>query len=363
MHNENDNFEILKLNMAMKSKSQIESFELPFSLKKHDFANLILESWALRDNPLGDPTRRHNYVLVPKGNKKKYPVIFHLSGYFSTGFNQFQVKALDQNFIQKLDAGVARGIYPHAVHVFVEATTYWGGSQFINSAGCGNYSDYIRKDLIQAVQDQLPVSATSNHSCVMGGSSGGYGALSLISENNSPFGIAFAAAPDSYFEASLLPELFHAAPELLKFKSFKDLQKMLDAGELQDKKSFFNLANVVAMAHCYSPTKAFKKGFLEFPIDLHTGEIKTSLWQDWLKHDPVRFLKSRKKNLDGKVIHLDVGKYDNFSLQFGTRQIAKVLKDAKVKHSYTEFPGNHFGLSARRLGFLEKLTKPWRAYV
>ena len=115
------------------------------------------------------------------------------------------------------------------------------------------------------------------------------------------------------------------------------------------------------MAHCYAPKKSFKKDFLEFPIDLHTGEVHSSLWKDWLKHDPVRFLKARKKYLEKKTIHLDVGKYDNFSLQFGARQIKNVLKEAKIKHTYTEFPGNHFGLSERRLGFLQKLSKSWKA--
>ncbi len=344
-------------------KTELKSFELPYSLKQHEFCNLIVDSPSLQKNPLGDPSRRHNYILLPKSKKKAFPVVFHLSGYFSTGYNQFQAKTLNQNFIQKVDAGVNTGKYPQAVHVFVEATTYWGGSQFINSPGCGKYGDYVSRDLFKAVQNNFSISANPSNLCVMGGSSGGYGALALISEKNSPFGVAFATAPDSYFEASLLPELFNAAPELLKYKNFKSLKKMIAAGDIQDKRSFFNLANVVAMAHCYSPKKAFKNDYLEFPIDLHTGIIDSSLWKAWLKHDPVRFLKRRKKSLQGKTIHLDVGKYDNFSLQFGARQIAEILKSNKVRHSYTEFSGNHFGLSARRLQFLEHLSKSWKAYV
>lgn len=345
------------------SKSRLEQFELPYTLKKHSFHNLIVESPSLKKNPLGDSPIRHNYVLQPKGDKKAYPVIFHLSGYFSTGYQQFTAKTLNQNFVEKLDQLAQKAKIPQAIHVFVEATTYWGGSQFINSPGCGMYSDYILKDLYGAVVKHLPVSSDSKHHLVMGGSSGGYGALALVSEKNSPFGLAFATAPDSFFEASLLPELFHAAPELMKYKNFSALKKKIAAGELQGKKSFFNLANVVAMAHCYAPKKSFKKDFLEFPIDLHTGEIKSSLWKDWLKNDPVYFLKARKKYLSDKTIHLDVGKYDNFSLQFGTRQIFKVLKEAKVKCHYTEFPGNHFGLGERRLNFMQDLTKTWKTFV
>ena len=344
-------------------KNRLEQFELPYTLKKHSFYNLIVESQALKGNPLGDPAIRHNYVLVPRGEHQSLPVVFHLSGYFSTGYQNFSVKTLNQNFAQKLDELASQKKIAKAVHVFVDASTYWGGSQFINSAGCGNYSDYLIKDLYVAVTENFPVSTKPQYTCVMGGSSGGYGALALVSAKSSPFGVAFATAPDSYFDASLLPEIFAAAPELLKYKNFDQLKKVIEAGEIQNKKSFFNLVNVVAMSHCYAPKKSFKRKFIEFPIDLHTGEVNKSLWKQWLKHDPVHFLKARKSNLKNKVIHLDVGKYDNFSLQFGARQIVKTLKSSGVRQTYTEFPGNHFGLSERRLGFLEKLSKQWKSYV
>jgi hypothetical protein len=333
----------------------LESFSIPYELKEHRFLNLRVESAALRGNPLGDPSLRHNYVLIPLGEGSQWPVVFHLSGYFSTGYNCFQVKSLNENFIQKLDRLTFEKKIKPMVHIFVEATTYWGGSQFINSVGCGKYSDYLLRDLYPSVLKAVPVSSSPKKTYVVGGSSGGYGALSLISQKDSPFGVAFATAPDSFFEASLWPELLRAAPELLKYKKISNIKKMITAGEIQERKSFFNLANVIAMAHCYSPAKAFQKDFIDFPIDLYTGEIKSSLWKEWLKHDPIHFLKKRKKHLVGKNIHLDVGQYDNFNLQMGTRQIVKVLREAKVKHSYTEFPGNHFGLSERRLLFLQNL--------
>ncbi|MCJ8275875.1 MAG: esterase family protein, partial [Bdellovibrionales bacterium] len=119
--------------------------------------------------------------------------------------------------------------------------------------------------------------------------------------------------------------------------------------------------NVIAMAHCYAPSTSFKRDFLEFPVDLYSGEVDKKLWAQWEKHDPVKFLAKRGKKLKGKEIFLDVGKYDNFSLQYGTRQIAQVLKKQKVKHHYSEFSGNHFGLTKRRLHFLAQLKKRWKA--
>lgn len=341
------------------SLSRLKSIDLPYDLQAHKCHILEVESKALKGNPLGDSPIRQNYVLVPVGEAKNWPVVFHLSGYFSTGFQSFYVKTLSENFVQKLDQGVKAGSFPKAIHVFVEATTFWGGSQFINSAGCGQYSDYILKEIVKEVKAQFTPSDKSSEWCLMGASSGGYGALHLLSQS-SQFDLAFAVAPDSFFEASLLPELFQALPELNKYKSFSEIKKLIKKDELQDKKSFFNLMNVIAMAHCYAPESSLKKDFIEFPVDLYTGEVNKSLWSQWLKHDPIHFLKKRKEKLKGKEVFLDVGKYDNFSLQFGTRQIASVLKDLKVKHHYTEFSGNHFGLTQRKLVLLSELKKRWK---
>lgn len=362
MHKENDIFGILAPNTGM-TRFDIHELNLPFCLKAHRAVNLLIDSPSLQSNPLGDPSKRHNYVLLPAGEMKNLPIIFHLSGYFSTGHQSFQVKTLNHNFVEKIDEGVLKGEYPKAIHVFVEATSYWGGSQFINSVGCGNYADYILKDLYPCVVEAFGANQEARYSCVMGGSSGGYGALSLISELKSPFGIALAVAPDSFFEASLLPEIFQAIPELSKYKSFTKIKKLIDDGEIQEKRSFFTLANVIAMAHCYAPQTSIKKDFIDFPVDLYTGEVDHKLWKQWLKNDPIHFLKKRKKRLEKKEIYLDVGKYDNFSLQFGTRQIAQQLKIQKVKHHYSEFSGNHFGLSQRRLLFLGQLAKKWRKFV
>lgn len=334
--------------------SRLRELDLPYFLTKHRAQNLIVTSEVLKNNPLGDPSIRHNYILEPVENSRDLPVIFHLSGYFSTGHDSFQQKVLSSNFVQRIDQGVEAGILTSALHVFVDANTFWGGSQFINSFGCGRYEDYILQELYPAVTSCFSLDKGGT-ACLMGGSSGGYGALSLLSAEESPFQTAVAVAPDSQFPISLLPDLFKAAPELTKFKNFNEIKSQLALGEMQNKKSFFNLANVIAMAHCYSPAYAFKNDFLQFPIDLYSGKINEALWAEWLQQDPICFLQKRAANLKGKKIYLDVGKYDDFSLQFGTRQLSQLLDSLNVKNEYSEFAGNHFGLTARKLLFLQQL--------
>ncbi len=339
-------------------QSFITDLDLPLRLKSHLVQDLVIESSCLKENPLGDTARRHNYILLPKKPKGPLPVVFHLSGYFSTGFQNFHSKTLELNFVEEIDQLIVKGRVPQALHVFVEANTYWGGSQFLNSPGCGDYTDYILKEIYSAVIAHYDC---DGRACVMGGSSGGYGALHLISQKKSPFQIAFAVAPDSFFEASLLPELHKMAPSFLKFSaSLKSVRKAVEEGELQSKKSFFSLMHGLAMGLCYSPASSLKDDSIEFPIDLETGLVEKKIWTHWLQQDPVCFLRKRAQLLEGKTIFLEVGAYDNFSLQFGARQIRDVLKQIKVKHNYLEFAGDHFALRERRLGFLQSLLKIWK---
>jgi enterochelin esterase-like enzyme len=337
---------------------QLKELSLPYQLNLFEPKNLVIESASLEANPLGDPSCRHNYVLLPKKTgDKSLPAIFHLSGYFSTGHHSFYEKSLQPCFAREVDFATQNGLAPNAIHVFVDASTFWGGSQFLNSPGCGAYTDYILKELVPAVTRALPASSEMG---VMGGSSGGYGALHLISQENSPFTWAFAVAPDSFFEASLLPEIWKMAPSFLKYSaSLKEVRKDIDNNELQAKKSFFPLVHGIAMGLCYSPATALQKDGLHFPIDLNTGKVDSEVWQHWLQQDPIHFLPQRNKFLKNKKIYLEVGRFDNFSLQFGARQIHQTLEKMGVSIDFQEFNGDHFGLRARRLGFLSQLNAHW----
>ena len=160
-----------------------ESLDL-FALRSLECRTLIVESEALKKNPLRDTHVRRNPVVLPvaEAPKSGWPVVFVLAGYAGNGTKYFSDKGFENNFIQVLDAAVHKGDAPRAVYVFVDAWTSWGGSQFINSSGTGNYQDYIVKELVPAVEDSFSVDQEAGKWCVFGGSSGGYGALHLSSQ-------------------------------------------------------------------------------------------------------------------------------------------------------------------------------------
>ncbi len=318
------------------------------SLSFFNVQTLVIESAALQDNPLGDSPIRYNPVLVPRGDVPAdgWPVVFVLSGFTGNGPNSFNVKTFEANTPQVIDRCRARGEAPDAVYVFCDAMTSWGGSQFINSAGMGRYEDFIAIDLVGAVRENFRVSPRPEQWCVAGGSSGGYGALHLASAHPEIFGLAAAIAPDSFFEASLLGEIWTALPVIEKMGGVRGVHAELESGRLTRRKDSHVVLNAIAMGLCYASDG---RGDVDFPVNLRTGVLISEVWQKWKRHDPVVFLADRASNvMKIKSIYLDAGTRDQFHLQFGTRQIADVLKRLGARFTHQEFDGTHFDIGERR---------------
>lgn len=323
---------------------------------------LVIESEVLKQNPLGDPSRRHCPVLVPRGPAPQdgWPVVLMLSGLSSNGPQSFNLKSYEQPTPSVLDAACVRGEAPRACYVFCDATTFWGGSQFIDSEGQGRYGTFIAHELHQAIlsSELFSASKRSQRWCVMGGSSGGYGALQLGSRHPDKFGYVIALAPDSFFEASALPELRTALPILNRMGGLKKLKEDLVSGRLMKRKEWHTLVNIAVMGLSYAP---LKNGEPVWPIDLDTGRVIPEVWKEWLRHDPLDFLRSRLTALlSVNAFYLDAGDRDQFQLQYGTRQIRNLLSEAGANVEYAGFEGTHFDLGERRRPAWVWLQSHWR---
>lgn len=330
-----------------------------FFLKHFAVKTLEVESEVLKGNPLGDSSRRLVPVLLPHDVEEgeALPLVLILAGFTGNGPKYFNVKGYEENFPQVLDRSFSRGEAPRAVFAFVDGWSYWGGSQFINSAGTGRYEDFIVKELLSDLRDQLPVSDQASLTCVTGGSSGGYGSLHLVSQHPEQFGLAAAIAPDSFFEASLLPDIYTALPILKKVGGIAGVKEELEQGKFLRRRESHSVLNAIGMGFCYCPDE---QGGVRFPVDPDTGLLNQDVWNQWLKHDSVRFLQERKDRL-AKIqsIYLDVGDRDQFHLQYGTRQVRNVLKAAGVDVVYSEFSGNHFDIGERRPQVWKWLKQQW----
>jgi enterochelin esterase family protein len=316
-----------------------------FDLNEMCLNTLVIESVSLQNNPLKDPSRRKIPVLYPKDKSQKWPVIFYLSGYSSNGAKFFNFQSFEESSAAQLLKMIEQKQAPKAIYVFVDAWTYWGGSQFINSLGCGKYEDYIVKELVPQVKHHFACTEDPKNWFVTGASSGGYGALHLASKFPQIFANVAAVAPDCFFQLSLLPEIYSVFPYIQNWGGIEYAKKELEEGKFLKRRVAHKILNVIAMALCYGGNES---GKISWPINPE-GVILENIWENWLEFDPLVFLPERCESI--KVldqIYLDVGIYDQFHLQYGTRQLYNQLMKLNAKVTLTEYKGSHFDLGTRR---------------
>jgi enterochelin esterase-like enzyme len=345
------------LNTIMEN-SRLENNLNLFELSSFHLSTLTIESGALANNPLGDSSLRRNPVMMPTGAapSEGWPVVLSLSGFTGNGPNTFNLKNLEPNIPQVIDACVKKGEAPKAIYVFCDAMTFWGGSQFINSEGMGRYEDYILDELLPAIETNFTVTHDRSRWCVTGGSSGGYGALHLATCRVGSFGVVMAIAPDSFFEASLLGDIRTALPTIEKLGGVRGVYDEMIAGKFMKRKDAHTVLNAIAMGLCYAGDRG---GGVHWPIDTRTGLLMEDVWLKWKAHDPLVFLRQRPALKTLNNIYLDVGKRDEFQLQYGARQINGLLEEIGLAHSFTEFDGGHFELSLRRPEAWKWLKAKW----
>ncbi|MGH1468836.1 MAG: alpha/beta hydrolase-fold protein [Bdellovibrionales bacterium] len=319
----------------------------PYELKNFEIKTLQIKSESLKENPLGDSFVRNIPVLVPK-KQGGYNCVFHLSGFTSNAQKNFNFKSYEQNLIEEIDEWTMSESISPKIYVFVDAWTSWGGSQFINSEGCGKYEDYIVKELVPFVEKSLKsIDYSVADKVVLGGSSGGYGALHLCSKFPEVFPHCLAIAPDCDFEVSLKHEVYQGFADIMNQDGPLEILNKIKGFDIKtNQRSFHTMVNVLAMAACYS--KIDENNMPILPLEKEGG-FDQDLWSKWLEKDPVHFLPKRLDAVKSlKTIFLSVGEFDQFLLQYGVRKIRKLFKENEVGFIYEEFKGNHFDIGTRR---------------
>jgi len=317
-----------------------------------------IASKALHDNPLGDPHIRRLPVYLPPDydrSSARYPTVYILSGYTGTGAMLLNATAWEETIQQRMDRLIAQGKAQPMLLVLPDAFTRYGGSQYINSTATGHYADYLL-EIVNLVDARFRTLADKDHRAIMGKSSGGYGALVSAMRHPGIFGLAADHSGDKYFELCYKADF----PKFLQACArFKDWGKILkDPASVHPKgHEFFNLMNIAAMSACYAPNPNVPLGF-ELPVDSHTGELNTAVWERWLKHDPVYLLADYAEALRNlKLLFLDCGTKDEFNIHYGCRIFVKRLETLGIAHRYEEFNDGHRNIQYRYDVSLEAISR------
>jgi S-formylglutathione hydrolase FrmB len=188
----------------------------------------------------------------------------------------------------------------------------------------------------------------SSSRCIMGKSSGGYGAILLGMRNPDIFHGFVDHSGDAAFEYCYLPD-FPKALETFRAHG-NSPSKWLSAfwsKPNRHRKADEAALNILAMAAHYSPNPDSELG-VDLPFNTDTGELLYKVWNRWLEWDPAKIIEGYKDNLRKlKLIFIDCGTKDEFNLQYGARIIHSRLNDMGIRHYYEEFDDGHSNISYR----------------
>lgn len=312
-------------------------------------------SSVLKNNPLKDPYKRKILVYLPPSyfnGTKKFPVLYLISGFTGYGALNMNLAPFSENIQQRMDRLISTKAIKEMIVVMPDCFTKYGGSQYVNSAATGRYEDYMVKEIVPFIDSNFRTIPKAASRCIIGKSSGGYGAVWLAMRNPGTFGLMTTHSGDSAFEYCYMEHFAEFIVLIQKYgKGHNAVQNFIKTqiNNKQPKGSdFHNIINTIGMSACYSPNPKRKEYNFDLPFDIYTGEIIPSVWNKWLKFDPVRIVNKYKSNLKKlKYIYVDCGVKDEFKLQAGARIFCDKLKQNGIKFTHYEFNGGHFNVQYR----------------
>src|SRR6476661_1443144 len=167
----------------------------------------VLESDALSGNPLGDPASRRLWVYTPpEAADAELPALYLIQGLTGQLDMWRNRAAFRPNVLELVDNLFGDEGCPPALVVFVDAWTSYGGSQFLDSPGVGDYHTYLCDEVVPFVDSTYRTLAGAAHRGIAGKSSGGYGAMVTPMLRPDLFGGLATHAGDALFEMCYMPE-------------------------------------------------------------------------------------------------------------------------------------------------------------
>jgi hypothetical protein len=310
---------------------------------------LVIESGALRDNPLGDPSVRPLWVYSPPDeDDSELPVIYLIQG-FSGQLDMWRNRAPQRpNALELIDELFSDPAVPSCRVAMVDCWTSLGGSQFVDSPGTGRYHTYLCEEVVPFVDARYPTLAHRDHRAITGKSSGGYGAMITPMLRPDLFGALSTHAGDALFELCYwrdVPEVVRALRDRYdgSYQRFSaDLRSRIPGSRKEDGV----LSNMWAMAAAYS---ADEDGTVRLPFDTTTGRMIPEVWERWLAWDPVRMVARHAdalRSLSG--VYIDAGLRDEFFLDLGAIAFRDALAGIGVTDVEFElFDAGHMSIEYR----------------
>jgi enterochelin esterase-like enzyme len=305
-------------------------------------------SRSLEGNPLGDPAVRRVPVYLPPGYdaKQRYPSIYLLSAFGNRGLKFLNDDLWEENIQQRLDRLIAAGSVRPLIVVMPDASTRYGGSQYLNSSATGNYEDHIL-ELVEYIDGKHSTIAQPKSRAVVGHSSGGFAALRFGMLHPDIFSLVADHSGDKWFELTFKPQFPHLLRHADAVGEAGLAALLADPAAGLRQGAPYTVLDLLAMCACFSPNPKAKLGF-DIPVDLHTGALLPEVWARWLAFDPIEIVAQHAKVLRSlKLLYFDCAKGDEYNLLYGTRLLTQKLADLKIPFTFEEYVGGHRNMKHR----------------
>lgn len=315
---------------------------------------------VLRDNVWHDPAERDFNVYLPAGyseSAEPYVALWDFAAFTNSGPGHLNWKNQGENLPQRLDRLIGSGKMSPVVVPMTDCYSSLGGNQYLNSPAVGRYADYVVDELVPFLSSRVNVIDHRNGRGVFGKSSGGYGALVHAMYYPEIWGGLASHAGDIGFEWVYRPDFPRTAARLSEFGGDPiRFLKYFWSNKYPGSADYYTLMTL-AMAASYDPGESPQTP-VQLPFDQHTLELDMTRWERWLSHDPLNLLESYADQLNSlNMLYIDVGRRDQYNIQYGTRAFVRSLEKLGIGHHFEEFDGSHSGMDWRLDISLPKLAK------
>jgi hypothetical protein len=279
----------------------------------------VLDSAALRGNPLGDPGARPLWVHVPPGyddGTDPLPVVYVLQGYTGHVAMWRNRAPFRQPYPELVDAVLADPTVPDGLVVYVDAWTSFGGSQYRDAPATGRYHTYLCEEVVPFVDTHYRTVRSAAGRAVTGKSSGGYGAMLTPMLRPDLFGALATHAGDALFEVCYAPSFPELVRALARYDGdvdvfLRDVRSRVPGTVPHDLELLEIIGYSAAYGHPDDPR-------VELPFDPRTGRLRPAAWERWLAADPVRMVEADPATAAAlSAVWIDAGTRDEYHLDLG----------------------------------------------
>ena len=300
----------------------------------------VLESGALRGNPLGDPHERPLWVYTPPSYDGG-PTVYVLQGFTGQLEMWRNRAAFRPTFLELLDdADIDARV------VLIDAFTSVGGSQFVDSNGSGRYHTYICEEIVPFVDARYD---SNGFRGLAGKSSGGQGAAVTAMLRPDLFHGFASHAGGGLFEVSIRP-FFRVAARRLRDAYGGSIERFLE--ELRTGPAPLAHPDDLHLLLQWGFSAAYsadEDGTIRLPYDATTAQVIPELWQGWLDHDYPTLVPRHADALRGlRAIYIDAGTRDDWYLDLTAEWLRRELTELGARDLRVElFEATHLAIEYR----------------